>query len=66
MLGRLIGSLATGGIVGLLAWLVVGSLAASILAGVVIVVDLDVGRELPQPVHGRGGRGRGRRLVRRQ
>ena len=32
MLGRLIGSVATGGVVGLLAWLIAGSLAASVIA----------------------------------
>jgi uncharacterized protein len=36
LLGRLTGSIANGGIIGLLAWLVVGSLAASILAGIVV------------------------------
>jgi uncharacterized protein len=35
-LGRLIGSVATGGVVGALAWLLVGSIAASVLAGVVV------------------------------
>ncbi len=38
MFGRLIGSVVNGGIIGLLAWLVVGSLPASILAGVVVFV----------------------------
>jgi uncharacterized protein len=44
-LGRLMGAVATGGIVGLLAWLFVGSLAASIIAAIIVfifalVVDL--------------------------
>jgi uncharacterized protein len=38
--GRLIGSLATGGIVGLGAWLVAGSIAASIIAGAVAFLFL--------------------------
>jgi uncharacterized protein len=37
-LGRLIGSFATGGIVGLGAWLIAGSIAASIIAGTVAFV----------------------------
>ena len=38
LLGRLVGSIANGGIIGFLAWLVVASLTASILAGVVVFV----------------------------
>jgi uncharacterized protein len=37
-LGRLIGSVATGGIVGALAWLIAGSLAASIIAAMIAFV----------------------------
>ena len=37
-LGRLIGAAATGGIVGALAWLIVGSLAASVIAAVVAFI----------------------------
>ena len=58
MLGRLIGSVATGGIVGLLAWLAVGSLAASILAGVVIFAISMLAESFASagpPVRGRGG-----------
>ncbi len=35
VLGRLIGSVATGGVVGMLAWFIAGSLAASLILGVV-------------------------------
>jgi len=38
MLGRLIGSVATGGVVGLLAWLILGSLALSCLAAAVAFI----------------------------
>ena len=38
MLGRLIGAAATGGIVGLLAWLVAGSLAASIILALIAFI----------------------------
>jgi uncharacterized protein len=37
-LGRLIGSVATGGVVGALAWLIAGSLAASIIAAVIAFI----------------------------
>lgn len=37
-LGRLIGSAATGGVVGLLAWLIAGSLAASIIVGLIAFI----------------------------
>jgi uncharacterized protein len=37
-LGRLIGSVATGGIVGALAWFIAGSLAASIVAGLIAFI----------------------------
>jgi uncharacterized protein len=35
VLGRLIGSVATGGVVGMLAWFIAGSLAASVILGVI-------------------------------
>jgi uncharacterized protein len=54
-LGRLIGSVATGGIVGALAWLIAGSLAASLIAGVIAFV---VTMFAEAPTAGRGG-GRG-------
>lgn len=38
MLGRLIGSAATGGVVGLLAWLLVGSIGASIVVAIIAFV----------------------------
>ncbi len=38
MLGRLLGSVATGGVVGVLAWLIVGSLALSCIAAVVAFI----------------------------
>ncbi len=57
ILGRLIGSIANGGIIGLLAWLAVGSLAASILAGVVIfaISMSESFASAGPPVRGRGG-----------
>jgi uncharacterized protein len=58
ILGRLIGSIANGGIIGLLAWLVVGSLAASILAGVVVFAISMLAESFASagpPVRGRGG-----------
>ena len=58
ILGRLIGSIANGGIIGLLAWLAVGSLAASILAGVVIFAISMLAESFVSagpPVRGRGG-----------
>jgi uncharacterized protein len=58
ILGRLMGSIANGGIVGLLAWLAVGSLAASILAGVVIFAISMLAESFASagpPVRGRGG-----------
>jgi uncharacterized protein len=58
ILGRLIGSTANGGIIGLLAWLVVGSLAASILAGVVVFAISMLAESFASagpPVRGRGG-----------
>jgi Beta-propeller domains of methanol dehydrogenase type len=56
-LGRLIGSVATGGAVGLLAWLIAGSLAASIIAAFIAFVVTMVA-ETPTSSSGHGG-GRG-------
>ena len=56
-LGRLVGAVATGGVVGLLAWLVVGSLAASIIAAFIAFVVTMVA-ETPTSSSGHGG-GRG-------
>jgi uncharacterized protein len=54
-LGRLIGAVATGGVVGLLAWFIAGSLVASIIAAfIAFVVTMFV--ETPTSGHG-GGRG---------
>ena len=56
-LGRLIGAVATGGVVGLLAWLIVGSLAASIIAAFIAFV-VTMFAETPTSSSGHGG-GRG-------
>jgi len=56
-LGRLMGSIATGGIVGVLAWLIAGSLAASIIAAMIGFV-ITMFAETPTSSTGRGG-GRG-------
>jgi uncharacterized protein len=54
--GRLLGAGVTGGVVGLLAWLVIGSLAASFIAGTVIfLITLVVDLSSPQGRSGRGG-----------
>ena len=56
-LGRLIGAVATGGVVGLLAWLIVGSLAASIIAAfIAFVVTMVAETPTSSSAHG-GGRG---------
>ena len=55
-LGRLIGATATGGIVGLLAWFFVGSLAASMIAGVIVfIIALVVDLSSPQGRSSGGG-----------
>jgi uncharacterized protein len=56
-LGRLIGAVATGGVVGLLAWLVAGSLVASIIAAFIAFV-VTMFAETPTSSSGHGG-GRG-------
>src|SRR6266850_5557520 len=53
-LGRLIGAVATGSVVGLLAWLIVGSLAASIIAAFIAFVVTMVA-ETPTSSSGHGG-----------
>jgi uncharacterized protein len=53
VLGRLIGSAATGGVVGVLAWFVAGSLAASLLLGVVAFLLTMFGETIASS----GGRG---------
>ena len=55
-LGRLIGAVATGGVVGLLAWLIVGSLAASIIAAFIAFVVTMFAETPTSSGHG-GGRG---------
>ena len=56
-LGRLIGSVATGGLVTLLAWYFVGSLLAAVLAGVITSIFVMFSDSLTSPTP--GGRGRG-------
>ena len=56
-LGRLIGAVATGGVVGLLAWLIAGSLVASIVAAFIAFV-VTMFAETPTSSSGHGG-GRG-------
>jgi uncharacterized protein len=53
-LGRLIGAVATGGVVGLLAWLIVGSLAASIIAAFIAFVVTMVAETPTSSGHGSG------------
>jgi uncharacterized protein len=56
-LGRLIGSVATGGLVTLLAWYFVGSLLAAVLAGVIASIFVMFSDSITSPMS--GGRGRG-------
>jgi uncharacterized protein len=53
-LGRLIGSVATGGVVGVLAWLVAGSLAASIIAAVIAFIFTMFGESVASSNGGHG------------
>jgi uncharacterized protein len=55
MLGRLFGSAATGGFVGFVTWLFIGSIAASIIVGIAAFIFASMGDILP--VSGRRGRG---------
>jgi uncharacterized protein len=57
VLGRLIGSVATGGLVALLAWYFVGSLLAAVLAGVIASIFVLFSDIITSPMP--GGRGRG-------
>jgi uncharacterized protein len=52
-LGRLFGSVATGGVVGFLAWLFIGSIAASVIVGIVAFIFALLADLVPM----RGGRG---------
>jgi uncharacterized protein len=55
-LGRLIGAVATGGVVGWLAWLIAGSLGVSILLAVIVfIIALFVEAASPAGRRGRGG-----------
>jgi uncharacterized protein len=56
MLGRLVGSVATGGLVTLVAWFLVGSLVAALLAGLVASVFVMFSDAITTPTA--GGRGR--------
>jgi uncharacterized protein len=53
-LGRLLGSVATGGVVGLLAWFLLGSLALSLIASVIAFVFTMFGESIASS-NGRGG-----------
>ena len=55
LLGRLVGSLAAGGLVGVVAWFVVGSLVVAAIAGVVATVFTMVSDSLGSPGVGRTG-----------
>jgi len=53
-LGRLIGSVATGGVVGVLAWLLVGSLGLSIIAAIIAFIFTLVGESIASANGGSG------------
>jgi uncharacterized protein len=53
--GRLFGSVATGGLVGLLAWFIVGSLAAAVVAGLIASFFTMLSDGLASPAPGRTG-----------
>jgi uncharacterized protein len=53
-LGRLIGSVATGGVVGLLAWLLIGSLALSLVAAVIAFILTLLGESIASSNGGSG------------
>jgi uncharacterized protein len=59
MLGRLIGSAATGGLVTLVAWYLFGSLLAAVLAGVIASVFVMFSGSIVSPAPGRRGGGGG-------
>ena len=54
-LGRLVGSAATGGFIGFLAWLFIGSIAVSVIVGIGAFIFALLGEMVPMG----GGRGRG-------
>jgi uncharacterized protein len=53
--GRLLGSVATGGLIGVLAWFIVGSLALAVIAGVIALVFTMLSDSLGSPGVGRTG-----------
>jgi uncharacterized protein len=55
VLGRLVGSVATGGLVGIMAWFVVSSLAVSFIAGAIALVFTLLSDSLGFGTGGRGG-----------
>jgi uncharacterized protein len=55
MLGRLIGSVATGGVVGVLAWLTVGSLAFSVIASIIAFAFAMIAESVASSNGRRGG-----------
>jgi uncharacterized protein len=55
LLGRLVGSVVTGGLIGVLAWFIVGSLALAVIAGVIALVFTMVSDGLGSPGVGRTG-----------
>jgi uncharacterized protein len=57
VLGRLIGSVATGSLVALLAWYLFGSLLAAVLAGIIAAIFVMFGDSITSPTPGRGRSG---------
>jgi uncharacterized protein len=55
VLGRLVGSVATGGLIGILAWFIVGSLVVSLIAGAIASAFTLLSDSLGSGVGGRGG-----------
>src|SRR6201996_7133521 len=55
LLGRLIGSVATGGLVGVLAWFIVGSLTLAVIAGIIALIFTMLSDSLGSPGIGRTG-----------
>ena len=55
LLGRLIGSVATGGLIGVLAWFIVGSLTLAVIAGVIALIFTMLSDSLGSPGIGRTG-----------
>jgi uncharacterized protein len=55
LLGRLIGSVATGGLIGVLAWFIVGSLTLAVIAGIIALIFTMLSDSLGSPGIGRTG-----------